>query len=243
MALSEQGAFARADEVAAEAREMSEEVRYPDTLVHGLFAIGSGRGLRGDVATATAPLERALAIIEETEMAFYAPWAKSLIGNVYVTAGRAVDAVKILESGIRDAEAGHIRCIYARLLIGLGYAHALARQVTQARASAESGLREVIETGERGHEAYARHLLGLVLGLEGNAEQSAHSLNEALALATELGMRPLVAHCHLGLGKLYRRAGKHQEVQANLVTATTMYREMDMRFWLEQGERELKNAG
>ena len=30
---------------------------------------------------------------------------------------------------------------------------------------------------------------------------------EALALATELGMRPLVAHCHLGLGKLYRRTG------------------------------------
>jgi hypothetical protein len=49
-------------------------------------------------------------------------------------------------------------------------------------------------------------------------------------------MRPLVAHCHLGLGKLYRRTGKRQEAQEHLITATTMYREMDMRFWLEQAE-------
>ena len=49
-------------------------------------------------------------------------------------------------------------------------------------------------------------------------------------------MRPLVAHCHLGLGKLYRRRGKHAQAQEHLTTETTMSREMDMRFWLEQAE-------
>jgi hypothetical protein len=63
--------------------------------------------------------------------------------------------------------------------------------------------------------------------------------HEALALAEELGMRPLVAHCHLGLGKLSRRTGKRQEAQEHLTTATTMYREMDMRFWLEKAEADL----
>jgi len=53
-------------------------------------------------------------------------------------------------------------------------------------------------------------------------------------------MRPLVAHCHLGLGKLYRRTGERQEAQDNLTTATTMYRVMDMRFWLEQAEAEMR---
>ena len=53
-------------------------------------------------------------------------------------------------------------------------------------------------------------------------------------------MRPLVAHCHLGLGQLYRRTGKRQEAQGHLTTATTMYREMDMRFWLEQAEAEMR---
>ena len=49
-------------------------------------------------------------------------------------------------------------------------------------------------------------------------------------------MRPLVAHCHLGLGKLYRRTGKRQEAQEHLTTATTMYREMGMTYWLEKAK-------
>ena len=63
---------------------------------------------------------------------------------------------------------------------------------------------------------------------------------EALALAKPRGMRPLIAHCHLGLGKLYRRTGKRDQAQEHLTTATTMYREMDMRFWLKQVEAEMK---
>ena len=53
-------------------------------------------------------------------------------------------------------------------------------------------------------------------------------------------MRPIVAHCHLGLGKLYRRTGKRQEAQEHLAIARTMYREMDMPFWLEQPAAELR---
>jgi hypothetical protein len=63
----------------------------------------------------------------------------------------------------------------------------------------------------------------------------------ARTLADELGMRPLVAHCHLGLGKLYRRARQRNQAQGHLTTATTMYREMDMRFWLGQAEATLKD--
>ena len=53
-------------------------------------------------------------------------------------------------------------------------------------------------------------------------------------------MRPLVAHCHLGLGKLFRRKGDRATAQEHLTTGATMYREMDMRFWLEQAEAELR---
>ena len=57
--------------------------------------------------------------------------------------------------------------------------------------------------------------------------------------ARRRGMRPLVAHCHLGLGKLYGRTGKRREAQEHLTTAATLYREMDMRFWLEQTGAEM----
>ena len=63
---------------------------------------------------------------------------------------------------------------------------------------------------------------------------------ETLALAQNLGMRPLLAHCHLGLTKLYRRTGTREHTQEHLTTATTMSREMDMRFWLEQAEAEMR---
>jgi len=55
-------------------------------------------------------------------------------------------------------------------------------------------------------------------------------------------MRPLVAHCHLGLAKLCRRTGKGEQAHEQLTTATTMYREMDMRYWIEQVETELRGA-
>jgi hypothetical protein len=54
------------------------------------------------------------------------------------------------------------------------------------------------------------------------------------------GMRPLVAHCHLGLGKLYRRTGQREQAREYLTDATTMYHEMGMRFWLEKAEVELQ---
>jgi hypothetical protein len=57
-------------------------------------------------------------------------------------------------------------------------------------------------------------------------------------MAEELGMRPLVAHCHLGLGTLYRRIGRDEEARVELTTAAEMYRAMDMQFWLARAEAE-----
>jgi hypothetical protein len=73
-----------------------------------------------------------------------------------------------------------------------------------------------------------------------DAESGETHYRRALALAEPRGMRPLVAHCHLGLGKLSWRTGKHEQAREHLTTATTLYRDMDMRFWLEQAEAELR---
>ena len=110
--------------------------------------------------------------------------------------------------------------------------------------SPRTGSRRLGSGGSGGGE----HLLRLLGDIAAHPDRlevetaEAH-YREALALATELGMRPLVAHCHLGLGKLYRRTGKREQAQEHLTTATTMYREMDMRFWLEQAEGEIEGLG
>ena len=67
-----------------------------------------------------------------------------------------------------------------------------------------------------------------------DVETAIGGYREATIMATELGMRPLVAHCHLGLGALYRRTGKREQALELLTTATTMYREMGMMYWLER---------
>ena len=102
-----------------------------------------------------------------------------------------------------------------------------------------------IQDGDRGRRCRGHRL---VLGEEssrvirfpcGHSELAETHYRQAMALADELGMRPLVAHCHLGLGKLYRRTGKREQAQEHLTTATTMYREMGMTYWLEKAEAEM----
>jgi hypothetical protein len=69
--------------------------------------------------------------------------------------------------------------------------------------------------------------------------QSEARYREALALAEALGMRPLQAHCHRGLGTLYAKSGQGQQARAELATAINLYRAMEMTFWLPQAEATL----
>jgi len=93
----------------------------------------------------------------------------------------------------------------------------------------------------RGDEALALHQLGTVHAHADPpdvAPAEAH-YQQALALADELGMRPLVAHCHHGLGRLYGQTGRGEQARAVLATAIDLYRAMDMTFWLPQAEAAL----
>jgi hypothetical protein len=94
---------------------------------------------------------------------------------------------------------------------------------------------------ERAHEAWSFRLLGEIAshGDRRDVEQAQAHYRDALALADELGMRPLVAHCHFHLGKLLRTAPRPERARQHLATATTMYREMGMRGWLDQADAEL----
>jgi tetratricopeptide (TPR) repeat protein len=124
-------------------------------------------------------------------------------------------------------------------------AYLQADRVSDARDTALRALELAREHRERGHEAWILRLLGEVAARPAalDADGARSRYRQALELAGQLEMRPLVAHCHLGLGKLDRRTGKQDEARAQLTTATTLYREMDMRFWLEQGEAELRQLG
>ena len=98
---------------------------------------------------------------------------------------------------------------------------------------------------ERANEAIALRVLAEVtaLGDSADAPGAAKLYADSLALGEELGMRPLVAHCHFGLGKLYRRAGEPGQAKEHLKRALMMYREMEIGFWPEQAKAEMRELG
>jgi hypothetical protein len=86
-------------------------------------------------------------------------------------------------------------------------------------------------------EAMALYALGAVAlgtGVADGPELAHHRYTRAKTIGEELGMRPLVAHCHFGLGKLYRQTGKPDQAREHITTAMTMYREMGMEFRMKQ---------
>jgi hypothetical protein len=123
----------------------------------------------------------------------------------------------------------------------LGEAHLQAHPPVEAYAFAERALAFACEYHERGHQAYALRLLGeIAIRREpSQPEQAEVHYQEALALAIELSMRPLQAHCHHGLGRLYRRAGQQVLSHAELFAAIALYRAMEMTFWLPETEAAL----
>jgi tetratricopeptide (TPR) repeat protein len=125
--------------------------------------------------------------------------------------------------------------------LSLGEAQLLAGHLDEAHALAERALAHAREHQERGNQTYALRLLGDIAAhrTPPNVDAAATHYQQARARAEELGMRPLVAHCHLGLGTLYAMAGQRQQARTALMTAIDLYRTMEMRFWLPQAEAGL----
>ena len=117
----------------------------------------------------------------------------------------------------------------------------LAARFEDALALARRLLTLTREHGERGYEAHALRLLGDIPSHRDlpNVGEAEDYYRQALALGDELGMRPLVAHCYLGLGKLYRPLGKIQQAQEHLAAAVTLFREHGQGFWREKAESEM----
>jgi tetratricopeptide (TPR) repeat protein len=161
---------------------------------------------------------------------------------VHAWSGRIAEGVSSLQQALTAYESAGIGYFHSLSIVQLGEAYLRAGQVVDARACADRAVMLARQRGERGHEAWALRLLGEVASHPDHPdiETAEAHYGAAMALASEIGMRPLLAHCHLGLSRLYKRTAKRDRVQEHLTVATTMFRQMDMRFWLEKAEAEMK---
>jgi tetratricopeptide (TPR) repeat protein len=167
------------------------------------------------------------------------------LGAAYTLGGRIAEAVSLLTQAVAQISATEVVRNQAICCLSLGEAQLLADRLEEAHALAERALAHAREHQERGNQAYALRLLGDIAARRDplEVEQAESHYREALALAEELGMRPLVAHCHLGIGKLYAKIGQREQARAELSPAIELYRAMDMTFWLPQVAAVLAQVG
>jgi len=157
----------------------------------------------------------------------------------YAVSGRLAEALPLLEQAVdRATSMGLVTDLALRgrpAGRGLPAGGASSRRDGLAKRALELSRKHK----ERGNEAWVLRLLAEIASRHDppEIETAQDHYRQALILAEELGMRPLVAHCQLGLGKLYRKTGRREQAREHLTTATTMYREMDMRFWPEQARQ------
>jgi tetratricopeptide (TPR) repeat protein len=238
---AELGTFAEGRALGEEGLRTAEAVDHPVSLMWAYHGIGVLSLRQGDLRRALPWLERAIDICQNADLPFYFPAVAAALGEAYTQAGRLTDAVPLLTQAKEQSAAtgGAHREALCTLL--LGEALLLAGRLAEAQALAERALALARERQARGREAYALRLLGEIAAHRESSESvlaEAH-YRQALALAEELGMRPLVAHCHLGLGTLYLKLGRGEPARIALSTAIARYRAMDMAFWLPQAEAAL----
>ena len=242
MGLTQLGRFVEAAQVETEAMRLAEPTNNPFTIGFTHFAASTLRFVEGDWKAARSLTDRWIKVVQEGNVILLLPiavsfstWALAEVGEPNEALNRIVEAENLLE---RDVTRG----LVGRL--ALGY-HALGRAALRLGRLDEAerlGSRAVeASPHQQRFAAEAQHLLGEIASHPDrfDMERAESHYCRSLALAEQRGMRPLVAHCHCGLGRLYLRASEAQQSLEHLDIAKALYSEMGMTRWMERLQEKL----
>jgi class 3 adenylate cyclase/tetratricopeptide (TPR) repeat protein len=239
--LADLGEFAEGATRAEEAVRIAESIEHPFSLTQAYPGLGGLYLRKRDLPKAIPVLERSLGLCRVANNPAWFPTVAAALGYAYALSGRVAEALPLLKQAVEQDTSAGISAGHVRRVGYLSEAYLLAGRMDEARDLAASALAFARAFKAQGYEAYALWLLGEIHAHQEPLEVEATEAHyrQALALADELGMRPLVAHCHLGLGMLYLTMAPREQARAALSTAMTLYRAMEMTFWLPQAEAAL----
>jgi class 3 adenylate cyclase/tetratricopeptide (TPR) repeat protein len=241
-ALSQLGRFDEAIARAEAGVQIAEAADQPFALSRGFLILGCTHLRRGDLPRAIRFLERSLELCRTWEFTNRAPLVAAALGAAYALASRDDQALPLAARAVDEFRQRQFHNWPAFVLLCAGTSYLSAPRIDEAAGYVREALALAQRLGARGSEAHALCLSGDVASKIGAGDAEGY-YRQALALAECRGMRPLVAHCHLGLGKLHRRGSDRERAQQHLTTATAMYREMDMPYWLEQAKTAMPKLG
>jgi len=235
------GTFAEGRACGEEGLQIAEAVAHPASLMFAWWGVGLLALRQGDLPRALSRLERAMRICQDADLRSWFPMVAMAMGEAYTLGGRGADAVSLLTQALEQNTAMAKGIDTALFGVSLGEAQVLAGRLEEAYTLAEQTLAHARAHQERGNQAYTLRLLGEIAARRSPPERELAEVHyqQALILAEELGMRPLLAHCHRSLGTLYAATGQPEQARAELSAAIDLYRAMEMTFWLPQTEAAL----
>jgi DNA-binding NtrC family response regulator/tetratricopeptide (TPR) repeat protein len=240
--LAELGEFDDGVKIGREAIRIAESVDHPFSLATAHAGIGALYVRRGDLEAGIPILEQGLELCRTWKLSLWFPPIAAALGVGYTQGGRVGEAVPLLERAVEQSEGMRLGGWHSRVFNALGLAYLIAGRAADALSVTRRALDLAREHKERGHEAWALRVLGEIpTRSELTVPEAEDALHQALALASELEMRPLVAHGRLGLGRWHRRAGRRAEAEDHLRAAATLFGELGMRFWAAQAEATLES--
>ena len=241
--LAELGHFAEALALGEEGARIAESVNHPFSLTSAYWALGRAHLRKGDFDQAIVALERGFELGRGWNIRILLPSMTSDLGAAYAHSGRVSQAVPLLEQAIDQHTSIRSTAGLSPRMTELARAYLLMGRLDEAAAMVERALELSLTHREQGHHAHATHLLGEIAAQTSplNLERAESAYRRALSLAEELEMGPLSAHCRLGLGRAYRRAKLPDHALQHLSAASALFGKMDMAFWLDQSEAEIKS--
>jgi tetratricopeptide (TPR) repeat protein len=245
LALAEQGEFTESERWGEQAVRIAADSKYAFNRISAAASLGEVYACWGRLEDGIRLLTEALCMAEEQQIIVHVPRIAATLGFALALVGRPDAAPAAVQRAAQRILVTTEQGDQARRLAYLGEAHLLTSRAGEAHNLASQALDCARRQRERGNEARALRLLGEVAAHSDppKVDQAENFYQQALALADELGMRPLVAHCHLGLGTLYRKIGRHEQGEDELATAAEMYHAMEMTFWLGRADAELGQIG
>ena len=203
-----------------------------------LFRRGACVSAQGFPSAITV-LERGPAPVYEKGIRFAITRTTSSLGHAYALSGRVEEGLPLLRRAVDEAEQMQVGYGHALWLIWLAEGHLLAGETGEASRVAGLALSSAESHGEQGHMAWALRLSAEIMAQRAEFEQAAALYARTRALATELGMRPLQAHCEWGLGGLHLSARQEAEARRWLEASVEHFRGLGMRFWLARAQAAL----
>jgi tetratricopeptide (TPR) repeat protein len=236
------GSIAEGINTAQDGIAIAEETKHPYSLAYITCSLGFLYLVKGDIREAVQALECCEKCCQESNIRVLIPQTSAYLGFAHALAGNVNEALPLLDRAVEHTKSIGRTSGQSFRMSWHGESCLLSGRTQDALRIASRALELSVKHRERGHGAWALKLMGDISAVNDEVANAQDFYNRGMSVAVELGMRPLKAHCHFGLGRLYLRAARSQAAESELRKAAALYGEMEMRFWRAKAETVLAEA-